>query len=60
MGNETTSARERKRNDGHEVAHRKVESVALADAVAKDSPKYTTAAQFKLYGIMVFCTLSMS
>ncbi|CAI6094654.1 hypothetical protein V2G26_007586 [Clonostachys chloroleuca] len=58
MGNETTSARERKRNDGHEVAHRKVESVALADAVAKDSPKYTTAAQFKLYGIMVFCTLN--
>jgi Sugar (and other) transporter len=38
--------------------HAKVQSVALADAVAKDNPSNWTAARFQLYGVMIFCILS--
>lgn len=37
----------------------KVQSVELADAIAKDSPNYWSASQIQLYGIMLFTTLSM-
>jgi hypothetical protein len=40
------------------IKHAKVQSVALADAVAKDSPSNWTRARFQLYGIMIFCILS--
>lgn len=43
-----------------DISHVKVRSVALADAVAKDSINRFTPSQFKLYGIMLFCTLSRS
>ncbi|RYP22215.1 hypothetical protein DL767_009095 [Monosporascus sp. MG133] len=43
---------------GHNVSHVKVQSVALADAVAKDSPNYRALSQIKLYGIMFFATLN--
>lgn len=36
-----------------------VQSVALADAIAKDQPNYKSPSQFKLYAMMALCVLSM-
>ncbi|TKW55355.1 hypothetical protein CTA1_4088 [Colletotrichum tanaceti] len=36
-----------------------VQSVALADAIAKDQPNYRSLSQFKLYSMMALCVLSM-
>jgi hypothetical protein len=41
-----------------EVAHAKVQSVALADALAKDNPLTWSASMWSLYLIMFFVTLS--
>ena len=35
-----------------------VESVALADAIAKDAPNYKSATQIKLYAMMALCVLN--
>ena len=43
-----------------DVKRAKVQSVALADAVAKDNHSNWTWSMFKLYGIMVVVTLSKS
>lgn len=37
----------------------KVHSVGLADAIAKDQPKYTSRRQVHLILLMIFATLSM-
>lgn len=37
-----------------------VKSIALTDAVAKDAPQYLSWRMFRLYGIMLLVTLSMS
>lgn len=36
----------------------KVESVALADAIAKDNPDYRSKSQMKLYAMMALCVLN--
>lgn len=41
-----------------EVAHAKVQSVALADALAKDNPSPWSASMWSLYLIMFVVTLS--
>ena len=35
-----------------------VQSVALANAVAKDSPNYGSATQMRLYAMMALCVMS--
>ncbi|KAJ0168379.1 hypothetical protein CTA2_6733 [Colletotrichum tanaceti] len=35
-----------------------VQSVALADAIAKDQPNYRSLSQFKLYSMMALCVLN--
>lgn len=35
-----------------------VESIALADAIAKDAPDYRSSSQIKLYGMMALCVLN--
>lgn len=41
-----------------EVKEVNVQSVELADAVAKDKPNYRCRSQIALYGFMLFATLS--
>lgn len=43
-----------------DVKRMTVQSVALADAIAKDAPNYRSATQFKLYAMMAFCVMSKS
>ncbi|KAH6661953.1 general substrate transporter [Plectosphaerella plurivora] len=37
-----------------------VQNVALADAIAKDAPNYTSSSQFRLYGMMAVCVMCKS
>ncbi|KAK2063309.1 general substrate transporter [Colletotrichum caudatum] len=57
----TTSALDN--NDGDKLTSRhgkqaNVQSVALADAIAKDRPNYKSLSQFKLYAMMALCALN--
>jgi hypothetical protein len=38
----------------------KVQSVELADAIAKDAPNYWSSSHLQLYGIMLFATMSIN
>ena len=42
----------------HGVKELAVESIALADAIAKDAPDYRSATQIKLYLMMALCVLN--
>ncbi|KAG7123113.1 Lactose permease like protein [Verticillium longisporum] len=42
----------------HGVQEKNVESLALADAVAKDNPDYRSRSQVKLYCMMALCVLN--
>lgn len=58
----STSALENDHGDKLTKRHGKqanVQSVALADAIAKDQPNYKSLSQFKLYAMMAFCVLSV-
>lgn len=48
-----------RRDSGFSAKRAEVQSVALADALARDGPKYTDKSHLMLYGIMLFATLSM-
>ncbi|WYZ36352.1 hypothetical protein EsH8_XIII_000004 [Colletotrichum jinshuiense] len=57
----STSALENDHGDKLTKRHGKqanVQSVALADAIAKDQPNYKSLSQFKLYAMMAFCVLN--
>ncbi|KAK2041082.1 general substrate transporter [Colletotrichum somersetense] len=57
----TTSALDNNDSDKLTNRHGKqanVQSVALADAIAKDRPNYKSLSQFKLYAMMALCVLN--
>ncbi|EFQ32868.1 uncharacterized protein GLRG_08012 [Colletotrichum graminicola M1.001] len=57
----TTSALDNNHSDKLTNRHGKqanVQSVALADAIAKDQPNYRSLSQFKLYAMMALCVLN--
>lgn len=59
----TTSALDDEKNNGLTHRHIKevnVQSVALADAIAKDKPNYKSKSQMTLYAMMCLCVLSTS
>lgn len=59
----TTSALDDEKNDALTHRHAKevnVQSVALADAIAKDKPDYKSKSQMTLYAMMCLCVLSTS
>lgn len=59
----TTSALDDEKNNALTHRHAKevnVQSVALADAIAKDKPDYKSKSQMTLYAMMCLCVLSTS
>ncbi|OHW90186.1 lactose permease [Colletotrichum incanum] len=57
----STSALDNNQSDklsNRHVKQANVQSVALADAIAKDQPNYKSLSQFKLYAMMALCVLN--
>lgn len=57
----TASAVDNDHKDGlinRHIKQMNVQSVALADAIAKDKPDYKSRSQFALYAMMALCVLS--